>query len=808
MQFTCPSAAAAVLPLNPAGRRAEPLLGRLPVRLACRHTAISAPWLSSGRRGHAAAAVVTAGVPPAAAAAAAAPSAAQVSPSAAPSGAALTHFTSLYIRDFALVQEQRLHLAPGLTAITGESGSGKSVLVEALGQVLGAAAYDEAVRPPATTAVVEAAVAVAPQDQPLLRRLLRTLGVPQKAARELGTLVLRRELSKGPDGVRSKCFVNGSPSSVRVLREVGQLLVDVNGQHAALSLKDGATRLRLLDRLAGTTAAADRFAATLAEWQAAQGQLRELDALSDEQQREAFQRLVDEVHAVGVEPGEDRQLRQQLRQLDGRRAAAERCRLVSVGLGGGGGGEGGGIAQALRDVQLQVKQLLSQEERLAAQAAAERDEEEAAAAAKRGGGRSASASLQAGEEEEEDGSDASSGMSSSSGPAEEEGEEVDGGSAAGMLHAAVALLDEAQALLDDAEDRVVQYARLYRFSQAEYDELSKRLQQLERLMKQHDASSADELLEMAEKQGAALDLYFQLEGQRDELEARAAALQQEVQHQAVDLSLRRREAADRLRAAVESVLSDLAMGGSQFAVRMSWTPLSSAAGGSSSGSSADLSSSSLAVGDDEAVGCSEAAGRYRVRPSGLDVVEFLFAAGQGEPLRPLSAVASGGESARVMLALKAAPAFMAGAAAADEADGSEAAAAGSGAAAAGDAAAAAAAAEAEAAAAGGSQILVLDEIDSGIGSRLGQPVGRILRRMAAPGGGLRVGQVLVVSHLPQVAAHAEHHLCVRKAKGPDERLLTRFDLLAERAERLAEISAMAGLPPAAVEELLAAAGQS
>lgn len=62
--------------------------------------------------------------------------------------------------------------------------------------------------------MVEAAVAVAPQDQPLLHRLLRTLGVPQKAARELGTLVLRRELSKGPDGsVRSKCFVNGSPSS-------------------------------------------------------------------------------------------------------------------------------------------------------------------------------------------------------------------------------------------------------------------------------------------------------------------------------------------------------------------------------------------------------------------------------------------------------------------------------------------------------------------------------------------------------------------------------------------------------------------
>lgn len=68
-------------------------------------------------------------------------------------------------------------------------------------------------RMPHGTAVVEATVAVASQDQALLRRLLRMLGVPQKAARNLDTLVLRRELSKGPDGVRSKCFVNGSTTS-------------------------------------------------------------------------------------------------------------------------------------------------------------------------------------------------------------------------------------------------------------------------------------------------------------------------------------------------------------------------------------------------------------------------------------------------------------------------------------------------------------------------------------------------------------------------------------------------------------------
>lgn len=691
----------------------------------------------------------------------AAPAAAAADSTVAEPAPAATHFSSLLIRDFALVQEQRVQLAPGLTVITGESGSGKSVLVEAFGQILGAPASDDAVRPPATSALVEAQVAVALRDQPPLRRLLGELGLPQRACRELGALTLRRELVKAQDGsIRSRAFINGSPTSVRVLREVGQLLVDVNGQHAALSLKDGTMRLRLLDRLAGTTAAADAFAGALARWQEAQAQLRELDALSDEQQREAMQRLVDEVHAAGIEPGEDWALRRQLRQLDGRRAAAERCRLVSVGLGGGGEG---GIAEALREVQLQVKQLLSQEERLAAQAAA--DEGEAA------GPRTA--------------------------PAPPEDVDAEGqGSAAGMLQSAGGLLDQAQALLDEAEEQVLGYARLYRFSQAEYDELSARLQQLERLMKQHDAASADELLDLAQRQGAALDLYFQLEGRRGSLEAEAARLRGEVEQQALELSRQRRAAAGRLGAAVQAVLGDLAMAGSRFEVRLAWAPLSAAAGiGHSSGGSS--SSGDLAIGAADAASCGQAEGAYRVRPGGLDSAEFLFAAGPGEPLRPLAAVASGGESARLMLALKAAPAYVA----AGGEDGTSR----------GSSVSDASSSTGGSGGAGsswgvGSQIMILDEIDSGVGARLGQPIGRILRRMAGASGE-RASQILCVSHLPQVAAHGEHHLCVRKAVAADSRVVTEFEPLSRRPERLREISAMLGLPEAAAEELLHAAAQ-
>ena len=397
---------------------------------------------------------------------------------------------------------------------------------------------------------------------------------------------------------------------------------------------------------------------------------------------------------------------------------------------------GGGVADALRDVQLQVRQLLAQEERLAAQAAAD-----AAAEMEGGGGEALS---RQGQGAGDDGGG--------------EGEWED--SAAGMLQGAMALLDQAQSMVEGAEERVLQYGQLYRFSQADYDDLSARLQQLERLCKQHDATSADELLEAAERQGAALDTYFQMEGQRGQLEAAAQRLLLQVLEQAVALSQRRREAAGRLRAAVEAVLSDLAMAGSRFDVRIAWTPApaSATAGGSSS------DGSSILVPAEQAAGCYEEGGQYRVRPSGLDAPEFLFAAGPAEPLRPLSAVASGGESARIMLALKAAPAFMFAAEAAAEDDGSSEAATSSssgGASAATDGSAAVTSAASSSTASStasssssssSSQIMVLDEIDSGIGSRLGAPIGRILRRMAGPAG-LRVGQILCVSHLPQVGLY-------------------------------------------------------
>jgi DNA repair ATPase RecN len=207
---------------------------------------------------------------------------------------------------------------------------------------------------------------------------------------------------------------------------------------------------------------------------------------------------------------------------------------------------------------------------------------------------------------------------------------------------------------------------------------------------------------------------------------------------------------------VEAVLADLAMAGARFDVRMHWTPLSAAASSSSSSSSA---SSSLVIEAADAAGCLEREGAYRMRPggAGLDAAEFLFAAGPAEPLRALS-VASGGESARIMLALKAAPAFMLaaddGSIAAEPVDSDHTSSTASSSSSSSSSSSGSSAGDEASVVAGAGQILVLDEVDSGIGSRLGQPIGRILRRMAGTAGG-KAGQLLVVSHLPQVSKGAQ-----------------------------------------------------
>lgn len=438
--------------------------------------------------------------------------------------------------------EQQLHLEPGLNVITGESGSGKSVLIDALGQLLGDQASEGTVRPPASQATIEGTFRLAGAHRQPMRSLLLSLGLPRYAVpQELESLVLRREIAAS-SGVRTRSYLNGAKVTRKVLKEVARALVDVNGQHSAYAMQKAAAQQAMLDRLGpGLTSSSQLLHKSLRELQEARSRLATFETMGSESVRQRMHQLVDDVTAARVEPGEDVSLRKQLRELDSRRDAAERCRLVSVAVGSDASGDG--MLSAMDTVKQHVQTLLRKEERL-------RDAAQEAAAGKKDG----------------ESSDDDSALDL---------DEGNDGDAILMLQGAIESLMVARHALQDAESTVEQYARKYRFGQAAYDSLAERLQLVERVMKQHDAVSADQLVEEAEAAVLALDNYYMNKERQEEMEAEVVRMEERLIQEAVALSRRRRAAAERLTRAVQTMLCELAMEGARFDVQLRWTPAAS-----------------------------------------------------------------------------------------------------------------------------------------------------------------------------------------------------------------------------------------
>src|ERR1700741_1543977 len=159
----------------------------------------------------------------------------------------------LWIRDVVLIEALDLSIGPGLTALTGETGAGKFIILDALGRATGARGAAGLVGRRAAQAVATAAVAPAP-DHPVWD-LLEDKGLPYARDEDL---VLRRTLSA--DG-RSRAFVNDQATGVGVLKEVGDLLLEVNGQHETVGLLDSRTHRGMLDPYGGLQPVAGRVGA-------------------------------------------------------------------------------------------------------------------------------------------------------------------------------------------------------------------------------------------------------------------------------------------------------------------------------------------------------------------------------------------------------------------------------------------------------------------------------------------------------------------------------------------------------------------
>ena len=270
--------------------------------------------------------------------------------------------TGLSIRDVVLIERLDLELGPGLTVLTGETGAGKSILLDALGLALGGRAERELVRRGAERALVAASFAP-PADHPA-RRLLAEQGlVPADGS--AGEIWLRRSLTA--DG-KSRAFLDDAPVASQLLRRLGESLVAVHGQHDTHGLLDPAVQRAVLDAFAGAEGAAAATRAAWQAWRTAEARRRELAEAAERAERDAeeLQQCVAELEALAPQPGEEGRLAEARARLQGRE------RLLAALQEGLGGAEAARerLAQAAR--RLERVRTLAESELAPALAALER----------------------------------------------------------------------------------------------------------------------------------------------------------------------------------------------------------------------------------------------------------------------------------------------------------------------------------------------------------------------------------------------------------------------------------------------------
>ncbi len=583
--------------------------------------------------------------------------------------------SELRITNFAIIDQVALAFSPGFNVLTGETGAGKSIIIDAVDMLLGGKAGQEVIRADEPLCEVEGVFALTPAAAAAVNPVLEREGLEGD---DPAVLLFSRELRRGG---RSVARINGRAVALSVLREIGDLLVDIHGQTDHLSLMRQREHVNLLDRYAGLLGPREKLAAEVRRLLAVR---KELAALRRDQ-RELARRLdllsfqVEEIDSAALEVGEDTALDSERRRL----ANAEQLIRLTEG----------------------ARALLS-----------EGDDQQASALDLLGEAAGKLARLAAIDPDTQP-----------------------------ILDASEALTDQ----LNDLARSLDAYADGVEFNPERLAEVDERLNLIFNLKRKY-GDSIEEVLAFGARAQAELDALGNAEVRTAELEEEETRLAQRIGRHGAALARARREAATRMAAEVVRELADLRMERAHFDVDFQWQPQADGA----------------VVSDGEPPD-GVAPGRYGFDTTGLDRVEFLVSANPGEPLKPLVKVASGGETSRLMLALKTVLGR------ADQ-----------------------------------TPTLIFDEIDVGIGGRVGAVVGRKLWELTVKNGAGQAAashQVLCITHLPQLAGFGDQHLVVRKQVAGER---TRTEVVAlDGGERVAELAAMLGSNSDAgrvsVEEMLA-----
>lgn len=535
---------------------------------------------------------------------------------------------SLSIRDLVLIDRLDLTFQTGLCVLTGETGAGKSILLDSLNLTLGARADSSLVRPGARNAAVTADFALA-ADHPV-HDLLAAHGIDDVDGNDgVGDHVTLRRVV-GADG-RSRAFVNDQPSSVGLIRQLGSRLVEIQGQFDQHGLMDASTHRATLDGyggLAGPLAALERL---YEAWQAAAAAHDRAcrDAGRNAEEAAFLRHSVEELEALQPAAGEEAELAERRRTLMHREQLLEALTAAFDALSGADGAE-----DAIGDAVGKLERVVDK--------------------------------------------------------------------AAGRLGPMVESLESAAADIAEATSALQAFGDELQDDSERAEDVEARLFALRDVARKHGCE-VDGLPALRETLAARLAA---LEGGAESMEHLAAAVAA-ARDAYVDageaLRKRRGAAAAAFDASIAEELPPLKL--EKAAFRTDVVPLDEADWG----------------------------------PSGMDRVAFTVATIPGMTPGPLAKVASGGELARLMLALKVVLAR-----------------------------------------AGSAPTLVFDEVDNGVGGATAAAVGQRLARLGAE------GQILVVTHSPQVAARGDHHWLVEKLDDPADRgdkPQTRVEKLADAARR-------------------------
>ena len=550
--------------------------------------------------------------------------------------------TELHIQNFAIIDKLDIEFGPGLVILTGETGAGKSIILDALDMLLGGRADATSIRSEADLARVEGT--------------FKLSGPERSAAHEILT---REELLDDPDYVtlmrevrregRNVARINGRTITLALLKELGEVLVDIHGQSEHLSLLNVRAHLGLLDRYASVETELSSYRRSYQELLSLRRDLEELreNQRDAERRTEMFTFQAEEIEAAKLRPGEDVELKQERDRLANAETLAGLAQEALSVLD-----EGTSESPAVTDLVGQAVQNLTKLAQIDATQAALADQ---------------SVSV------EEN------------------------------------LADLARTLRD--------YVEAIEFNPKRLEAAEERLDLIHRLERKY-GGSIEGVLAFGAQARKQLESISTASSRIAELEAAESVLLEKLSRQGLALSKKRKEAAEEMSRAIEAELGDLRMTSARFEVDFQMKP------------------------DPAGVPLPED-GRVAFDSTGLDKVEFLVAPNPGEGLKPLAKTASGGETSRLMLALKNVLAR------ADQIP-----------------------------------TLIFDEIDQGIGGRVGGTVGEKLWSLG------RAHQVMVITHLPQLAVFGDQHFQVQKVV-ENNRTLTRLTQL-KGEPRTLELAQMLG----------------